>query len=390
MKFWKSLACLLCAGLAIPAVPLSAQASHDVYAYTVQNDGSLAVTCKDKNIVNAEIPAEIDGYMVTALAEDCFLDCTSLETVTFPTSIKKLNDSAFSGCSALDSITIPAHIMEIGSFVFEGCTSLSEIAVAPESTTFCSDNGVLYNFDKSLLIRYPAAKTDESYTVAPECRTIEPWCFTDCAYLQTLTMSEVNAIGADAFFYATALEEVYLSEGITELIGPSFAYCTSLKKVELPSTLKTIGQKCFYGCVNLQVIALPDGLETIGEMAFYGCVQMKELLVPSTVKEIGEMGIGYSVDPETNENTIIKDFKMKTLTGSKASNYARSNGIRYSAKATAGFITLWVVIAIAVLSVAAAIFIYYRRQERAYREALEQLAKKQEEKRVRRQERKKR
>lgn len=389
MKILKLAACSLAAALAAASAPLPA-AAEETYVYTIQNDGSVAITCKDKSLVNAEIPAEIDGYTVSALAMDCFSECTALETVTLPETLTKLGDYAFHGCESLDSITIPAQVTEIGSFVFEGCTSLTEILVTDGNSAYVSDSGVLYTADKSMLVRYPAAKPDADYTIAPECTTIAPWGFTECSGLQTLQMSGVNAIGADAFFCSASLSEVTLSEGITELIGPTFAYCTGLKKITLPTTLETIGDKCFYGCVNLQVIELPQGLTTIGEMAFYGCVQIKEMLVPSTVKEIGEMGIGYSVDPETNENAVIKDFKMKTASGSKASSYARRNRISYSAKATAGTAAAWSAAILAVLAAGGAGFWYYRKRRHEAQAALAELARKQEEKRARRRERKNR
>lgn len=389
MKSIKKLLCLLSAMLLIPAVPIPA-AAEDTYSYTVLNDGTISVICKDTSIVNAEIPAEIDGYTVSALAEDCFNDCAALQTVTFPDTLVKLDDYAFHGCESITSITIPAQVTEIGSFVFEGCTALTEILVADGNADYVSVDGVLYESDMDVLVRYPAAKTNTEYTIPENCTVISPWAFTDCSSLLELNMTSVTAIGADAFFCATSLESVTLSEGITELIGPAFAYCTNMKSITLPSTLQTIGDKCFYGCVSLQSIELPDGLLQIGEMAFYGCVQVKEMVVPASVVSIGEMGIGYSVDPDTNENAVIEGFEMKTVSGSKASAYARRNKIRYSAKMTAGLVILWIVVILLVLAAAAGGWLLYRKKQKEAQAALEEAARKLAEKRARRRERRNR
>lgn len=389
MKNFKKLLCLLSAAMMIPAVPLPA-AAEEAYSYTVLNDGTVSIVCNDKSIVDAVIPAEIDGYTVSALGEDCFNDCEALKTVTFPDSVVKLSDYAFHGCESMTTLTIPAQISTIGSFVFEGCTTLTEILVADGNENYVSVDGVLFGSNMDVLVRYPAAKSAAKYTIPESCTVISPWAFTDCSGLLELDMTSVTAIGADAFFCATSLENVTLSEGITELIGPSFAYCTNLKSVTLPSTLKTIGDKCFYGCVSLQNAQLPDGLLSIGEMAFYGCVQIKEMSVPASVETIGEMGIGYSVDPDTNENTVIDGFKMKTVSGSKASSYARRNKIGYSAKMTAGLVVLWIVVILLVLAAAAAGFFFYKKKQTEAQAALEEAARKLAEKRARRRERKNR
>lgn len=376
----KTIAACLAGALLTIGMPLPAMAA-DAFTYTVLDDGTASVTCTDKSLTHADIPAEIDGITVTTLAENCFEGCTALETITFPESLTTLEDYAFHGCAQLDTISIPPGIKNIGEFVFEGCTALTEIAVEDGNISFYSDGGVLYDALKSLLLRYPAARPGDSYNVLDSCTVIAPWAFTDVSVLKDLSMGSVQAIGADAFFCATSLRNVTLSDGITELIGPTFAYCSNLNAVTLPSTLKNIGENCFYGCVSLENVDLPDGLEKIGDMAFYGCVKIKEMTVPASVKSIGEMGVGYSIDPETNENTVIKDFKMKTVSGSKAANYAKRNDIAYTAQGskTVGILLLIGVSAVLILG-GGFWFVYHKRQKEAQAIAAQKEAERREKK----------
>ncbi len=382
MRFMKFGALCLAAALTAAFLPLSAAAS-DAFTYVVLEDGTAEIVSSDLSASAVEIPAEIDGITVSSLASACFADHTALKTVVFPESLTTIKDNAFEGCTALETIEIPETIITIGDFVFEGCTSLTAIEVADTNPAYCDDNGVLYSADKSLLLRYPAAKADTSYTIAPECTTISPWAFTECSALQSLDMTGVTAIGADAFFCATSLQTVTLSEGLTNLIGATFAYCANLRKLTLPSTLKIIGDKCFYGCVSLSSVTLPDGLVQIGEMAFYGCVQLKELTVPASVRSIGDMGVGYSVNPETNENAVISGFTMKTDAGSKAFSYARSNDIACSASYTPAYLAKWgcIILLIAAVIGVVAYFVYFKRKrEEKIRQkelAAEQAAKRQ-------------
>lgn len=379
----KTIAACLAGVLLTIGMPLPASAA-DAFTYTVLEDGTASVTCADKTLTHADIPAEIDGIAVTALAENCFEGCTSLQTLTFPESLTTFEDYAFHGCAQLTEIMIPAGITEIGEFVFEGCTALQSIEIENGNNSFYSDDGVLYDASKNLLIRYPAARPAKSYVVLDSCTTIAPWSFTDAAMLETLSMENVAAIGADAFFCATALRDVTLSDGITELIGPTFAYCSNLRTITLPSTLKTIGENCFYGCVSLQAADLPDGLEEIGDMAFYGCVQIKEMTVPASVKSIGEMGIGYSIDPETNKNTVIEGFRIKTVSGSKAFNYAKRNDIAYTAAASRS-VGMFLLLGIGTVLVLGGgfWFVYHKRQKQAWEIAAQKEAERLEKKKSR-------
>lgn len=379
----KTIAACLAGALLTIGMPLPANAA-DAFTYTVLEDGTASVTCMDKSLIHADIPAEIDGIAVTALAENCFEGCTSLQTLTFPESLTTFEDYAFHGCAQLTTLSIPPSITDIGEFVFEGCTALESIETEDGNVSFYSDNGVLYDAGNEVLIRYPAARQGESYTVLDRCTVIAPWAFTDVSMLRNLSMESVQAIGADAFFCATSLQNVTLSDGITELIGPTFAYCSNLQTVTLPSSLKTIGENCFYGCVSLQSVNLPDGLQEIGDMAFYGCVKIKEMTVPASVKKIGEMGIGYSIDPETNENAVIKDFKMKTISGSKAFSYAKRNDIAYTAQGskTVGILLL-IGIVVALIVGGSFWFVYHNRQKQAQELAIQKEAERREKKKAR-------
>ena len=48
--------------------------------------------------------------------------------------VAEIESAAFSGCSSLTSITIPTSVTSIGSSVFSGCSRLTSITI-PESVT---------------------------------------------------------------------------------------------------------------------------------------------------------------------------------------------------------------------------------------------------------------
>lgn len=76
--------------------------------------------------------------------------------------VVRLADAAFKDCASLITVKIPYTVTSIGMGVFRGCSSLEAITVADENTVYCSENGVLFSIDKSVLVCVPVnfAKTD--------------------------------------------------------------------------------------------------------------------------------------------------------------------------------------------------------------------------------------
>ena len=108
---------------------------------------------------------------LTMVSEGTFLYCKKLKSVSIPNSIISIKHMAFSGCEGLNSISIGSKLRYIDTTFFEYCSSLSEISVSSENLFFASENGVLYNKNKSQIIMYPPNKSDDTYVV-PDTVTI--------------------------------------------------------------------------------------------------------------------------------------------------------------------------------------------------------------------------
>ena len=118
-------------------------------------------------VTNLEIPAiysyDDQKYKITKI-EDIFYNCTSLESITIPNSVKEIEEETFADCSSLKEITIPGSITEISLGAFEGCTSLKTIIIL---------NGV---------------------------KSIGDFAFADCTSLESITIpNSVTYIGEEAF-----------------------------------------------------------------------------------------------------------------------------------------------------------------------------------------------
>ena len=101
-------------------------------------------------------------------------------------TVRAIADCALEGCASLTEIYIPATVRQIGSGAFVGCTSLTAFSVAPASTAYTAEDGVLLSRDKTSLICYPAAKAEESFLLRTEIQTVCAYAFDGILHLQTI------------------------------------------------------------------------------------------------------------------------------------------------------------------------------------------------------------
>jgi len=141
-----------------------------------------------------------------------FEGCTNLEEIKLPDGITVIDTQAFAGCSNLKSITFPDSVTNIMSDVFDGCTGLEEITVKGDKSKCYSDDGVFFCKDysnKPGLVKYPAKKAVEKYTIGDTVEKINKLAFEGCSNLELLTIpASVSSIQAEAFVKCGKLSSV--------------------------------------------------------------------------------------------------------------------------------------------------------------------------------------
>ena len=73
-------------------------------------------------------------YKVTSIRSNTFYECSSLKSITIPSSVTSIGYNAFQGCSSLTSITIPNSVTTIAGYTFNNCSSLTSITI-PNNVT---------------------------------------------------------------------------------------------------------------------------------------------------------------------------------------------------------------------------------------------------------------
>ena len=97
------------------ALPKEAfQVGKLIYETSADGKGVAVAEYVDKNLTTIIIPEQISyaGYVydVVEIGQFGFVDCSSLASITIPSSIRNIRWCAFRGCSALTSITIPNSV----------------------------------------------------------------------------------------------------------------------------------------------------------------------------------------------------------------------------------------------------------------------------------------
>lgn len=259
------------------------------------------------------------GKCVEEIANNAFLNVTSLEEVNFKNGgLKSIGQSAFTG-THIKSIEIPKTVKTINKNAFMNCTYLETV-----------------KFDNDCVINEVQSGTDnddpEDETTYSDnkvtCALLEN-TFKGCTALKTVVLPyHITNIGVSAFENCASLSEVVFSrnpsgaltrDGLVrhnptyEVIGDSaFRNCTSLKIIELPVTITTLGASSFRGCTGIESIGMPKSMKTINEKAFKDCTALTSVTLNSELETIASDTFDGCENLETiyvyaNKTTIDPD-----------------------------------------------------------------------------------
>ena len=106
----------------------------------------------------------------------------------------QIEKDAFNCCSVMPIINIPASVTTIEAGAFPNCTSLTNISVDSQNPSYSSQDGVLFNKDKTTLLYYPEDKTDASYAVPDTVTTIANYAFNGNKNLETVNISDGTSV----------------------------------------------------------------------------------------------------------------------------------------------------------------------------------------------------
>jgi len=321
------------------------------------NEGkAIRITAYKRGGREVRIPPKIQNLPVTEIGTEAFskkfitsviipnsvtdigIDAFSynhLTEVIIPNSVTNIGKDAFKYCTSLTSFTIPKSVTipnyYTGFNIFYGCIKLTEINVEANNSTFTSENGVLYNKNKTILFAYPAGKTETSFNIPNSVKLIGDFAFAGSRLTNITIPNSVTAIRISAF-YRCRLTSVTIPDSVIGIYNNAFAN-NELTSVTIPNSITMIDGGAFINN-KLTNITIPNRVTHIGGSAFennlltsvtipnyvrfiytnaFANNQITEIIMPPNTYSISEGSFDYN----------FKDFYEKQ--GRKAGTYTYKN-----------------------------------------------------------------
>jgi len=212
------------------------------------------------------VPGAISGTVtipayVISIGSMAFAYCSNLTTVTFAagSQLDSIGSYAFGWCRNLTSITIPATVIYIENAAFAGCSSLTSITVANGNYYYSSAGGILYSYDKTVLVAAPGAISG-TVTIPNSVTGIGIEAFRNCERLTGVTFaagSQLEGIGYWAFAWCPNIVNITIPATVTYIGWGAFESCTSLTSVTF-ATGSSIDEW------NFEYNAFPEGINGVG------------------------------------------------------------------------------------------------------------------------------
>lgn len=232
------------------------------------------------------------------------------------------------------TVYLPSTLKSIGDGGFGGM-ELSHIYLAEGNKHFCIENGVLYDYAKTTLLRCPVTKRGE-LKIPEGVTTIAPHALQLCGWqdaidaepepkLYVTLPSSLTTIKKSAF-RASWLESIYIPSNVSIIEDCSFEWPVSLAIEVAPENnryevrnhllIDKKEKKVIYGFSD--DIEIPDDIKSIADNAL-GHLQPKSIVIPEGVSFIGIWNLNLNTLLQISLPSTLQHISRESFWGS---NYA--------------------------------------------------------------------
>ncbi len=320
MKITKRMISLFLSVLIIFGIVSVTASAEDGFSYVFTDDSQTEVYISsfDGYVPSngyVEIPEKIDGYMVTGIAADAFINVADLKGIIIYETLTYIDSDAFSG-----DVDIKIQKTEDPDDSFD-------------TNDWFEDHKQDYIISGSTLVSYKG--NDEIITIPYNCSVIADGAFKNNDNIRVVYIEkELEKIGDSAFEGCDSLEQVVAGNGVYSLdIGKNAFKDTSWLE-NYPSDLVYIGTTLVKYKGTATYVAIPNVFTAIAEEAFYapennGSIAFK-IKVPYTVEIFGDdcFYLYDSISKVYPELVVFKD--------SAAADYCETEGLEFTYAALPG------------------------------------------------------
>lgn len=307
-----------------------------MYRYNSSDTITIIEYFSEKSEV--EVPAYIDGKVVTEVASGVFTYTPYVTKLIIPETVIKIDYGIFWGGSDIAEFEIhqnnPVYEVRANAVVERDTDTL----------VIGSRNTKLTENDNIKVIGHGAFNYNNNITtfIIPDTvEKIDENAFLGCGSLESIEIpASVQEIGAGAFHQCSGLTVMQVAEG-----NPTYdsrGDCNAIiekntntllfgcNETVIPDTVTAIAYRAFYEQYGYTNADFHEGLVSIGEEAFFAC-EISEISIPKSLENIGvgafsscdnlysiTVAEGNSVyDSRNNCNAIIETETDKLITGCK-------------------------------------------------------------------------
>lgn len=251
-------------------------ASADL-SYQTIGDGTISVTGYSGQPGVVNIPEQINGQKVTAIADEAFMNNGLVHEVVVPEGVISIGRSAFQGSYNLRSISLPQSLRSIGSGAFHSAGKLESISIPDGITTLAE-----YTFFRCLKL--------EDIVLPSTLKSIGDYSLAITGVSDITLPDNLESIGSHAFYGSAQLESIVIPNRVASIGDFAFFVSERLSKVVLPAgRLSTIPAGVFNQCPSLVSVAIPTTVSKISDDAFFtGSLKSDSLIIYTPKGSEGE------------------------------------------------------------------------------------------------------
>jgi hypothetical protein len=259
------------------------------------------------DVTTVKIPARVEQYGFIYEVSEC--------------------KSSFSQFPSLKRIELPATITKVD---ISKVDNLQEVAVDKTNTEYSTEDGVLFNKKKTILLSFPRGRNVKKYAIPDGVETIAEEAFQGQPCIEEIVFPDSTiAIEKRAFANCGSLREVHLGKNLKKIGVESFAY-TAIEHFVLTPNARFVKQQTwdgktpFYGSKLKEFVLegenevyavidgilyiknswglrlrccppgyeghlrIPEGVAEIGACSCWGCTGITSLFIPEGVETIGD------------------------------------------------------------------------------------------------------
>ena len=299
------------------------------WKYVQVSDG-IRLTAHYTNTGYIDIPAEIDGYKVTVVGANLFLNQSGVTGVSFPETVHTIERNAFYN-TALTKVEFSQGLVTIGDSAFynalmfsyeydtdiilpEGLKTIEKYAFGytdyrhyynselyvPSSVETIGTGAFGYRFAKATYdgtlqqwvdIYGPSVTSTLSGNLAPADTFIAEddgsAVFTRKYDYNGNMLDEYALVSWTGATGDVTVPSRFRNMPVTMVGRNTFYKNTSVTSVILPESVKQIDFDMFYGCTALEEVHILGNIEGNLSGTFSGCTALKKVTLPGTVYYIG-------------------------------------------------------------------------------------------------------